>query len=365
MKILADDFRARWLGVIRAAAWMLLLLCLAGLLLEGALQVFAPSYRNHCFDAEFTGSQPIAMNSNGYRGPMVPVVRERGEIRVLGLGDSITFGTGVGAMDTWPLQIAQEYEGAGRVVAINAGMPATSIREATYAYATKWSEYRPDYVVLALSNNMVSLAWIRRNDEPRLPVNGFAGASSASALTRLNRLLHKACLPSFLSLNIEQSRYWLGLSNHPVDPVAPFGPMLAYGPFQGDLDPTLADRAWACAAEDLRALRDAVRERGSALLVAYVPARFRVSGSLLDNLKNVHTELHSISPEQRIAQLCSELGIEYVDAAAKLIRSRVEQTEGRCVYKPLYIPYDLSHLDRDGHRLVASKVAEKLRIPRR
>src|SRR5437016_3822832 len=70
--------------------------------IEVALRKFAPEYREHLFDAEFTGSHPLALNSRGLRGPEIPAERKPRELRILGLGDSTTFGTGVAWEETWP-----------------------------------------------------------------------------------------------------------------------------------------------------------------------------------------------------------------------------------------------------------------------
>src|SRR5438105_3949459 len=90
----------------RRAARDAIAILIAFAALEIALQFFAPRYRQHRFDAEYTGGAPIAVNSLGLRSPEVSPQKQRGERRVLVLGDSTTYGTGVSVAATWPQQLA-------------------------------------------------------------------------------------------------------------------------------------------------------------------------------------------------------------------------------------------------------------------
>ena len=41
---------------------------------ESGLQLFAPRYREHLFDAEFTGGRPLALNSQDMNQSIIPRV---------------------------------------------------------------------------------------------------------------------------------------------------------------------------------------------------------------------------------------------------------------------------------------------------
>ena len=77
---------------------------------ELLLQLIVPQYGHDFYDRTLTASQPVTFNADGYRGAAVPLEKQPGEFRVLALGDSTTFGTGVAIDDTWPLQLKKSLE---------------------------------------------------------------------------------------------------------------------------------------------------------------------------------------------------------------------------------------------------------------
>ena len=99
-QIFNDKAIANLKTTVRYIAVDLSKVLLAVVLLEALLQVTAREYTNNIFDREFTAGHPIAVSSLGNRGPMVPIKKAPGELRILGMGDSTTFGTGIAAEDT-------------------------------------------------------------------------------------------------------------------------------------------------------------------------------------------------------------------------------------------------------------------------
>lgn len=330
------------------------------LVLESMLQAWAPQYRRNLYDGEFTGSCPLDLNAEGYRGDAVPVAKEAKEVRVLALGDSVTFGAGVASNRTWPAQFGEMLsERSGRPVSvINAGMAGASLDELRFAYETLWSRHRPDVVAVAVSGNMVSLAWIRRDQTPAMPRNGYAAQPRYRSFikrlqTRSRRLRYSLCLPSFLSQNAERAMYWLGLANHNIDPRAPYGAMLAYGWRQGGLEPSLADRAWDLLAADLAELRDVVVSHGAELVVTFTPCRFELSSSLWDNEKAVPRYRLAIDPSAQLRTVCASLDIPFAEAldAVRERRCQIREREHRSA--PMYVSFHYNHLDVDGNRALA------------
>jgi len=347
--------------VLRDAAVILIVLAAA----EIVLQFVAPEYQRNLYDRDFTGSQPIGLNDEGYRGPVTPPARRPEERRIVCLGDSTTFGTGVGASDAWPFQLADVLRPRTPrpVSAMNVAFEGASLRTMQLAYHNQWAAYHPDVVALLASGNMVSLAWMQRNDAASQP-KYFRGPNNESRLDRLqdqaNRAFHKLRLPAFLSLNTQRGLYWLGVLNHNINPDMPAGALLAHGWRQGGLRDSEAEDAWSVFARDLRQFRDDVAQHGSVLVVAYSPTRFDVSDSVFDNEKNVPRGRFTIDPNLRFLRICSELGIPHVDAllAVRQLRREIEIRDHRPA--PMYIPFDYAHLDRDGHRALAEAFARSL-----
>jgi lysophospholipase L1-like esterase len=347
--------------VLRDAAVILIVLAAA----EIVLRFVGPEYQRNLYDRDFTGSQPIGLNDQGYRGPVTPPARQGDELRILCLGDSTTFGTGVGAPDAWPFQLAEALRARTPrpVSAMNVAFEGASLRTMQLAYHNQWAAYHPDAVALLTSGNMVSLAWMQRNDAASQP-NYFRGPNNESRLDRMedeaNRAFHKLRLPAFLSLNTQRGLYWLGVLNHNINPDMPAGAMLAHGWRQGGLSDSEAEDAWNVFARDLRQFRDDVAQHGEVLVVAYAPTRFDVSDSVFDNEKNVPRGRFTIDPNLRFLRICAELQIPHLDAmqAVRQQRREIEVRDHRLA--SMYIPFDYAHLDRDGHHALAEAFARSL-----
>ncbi len=326
-----------------------------------------PYYGHHVFDQDYTADFPMRINDEDYRGAKVLLPKPADDYRVLALGDSITFGTGVPSEATWPERLGAELErrSGKKVSVINAGIEGASLKDLSLAFDQKWSKYDPDLVALALTGNMVSLEVIAKVTTGHMPDERdakFNGPESASRQfsTRLYRATHYFCLPSFLSLNSQNVLYWVGLLDHSVDPAAPYGAVLAHGYSQGNMDPTLAGEAWTRLEGDLAVLRDKIRTRGKTLLVSYVEPRFLLTGDRRDNEKNVPLERLTIDVAAKVAEISARLGLGIVDAteALRAGRARLDATEHR--FAPMYIPFDYAHLDPDGHQALAATLATQV-----
>lgn len=338
-------------------------LLLATILLESILQVTAREYTNNVFDREFTGGHPIAVSSAGNRGPLLPIKKAPGELRILGMGDSTTFGTGIGAEDTWPAQLAKVFQKNGaKSTYINGSLEGYSLKEINSVYRKLWSKYKPDLVVLAVDNNLVSMTWFRRNDTA-VPANPYLEPIRKSKLADVKSQFKLLATPSWLKINSQKGLYLLGLANNNLKPEAPLGATLALGWKQADLPPDLPERAWKQFETDLKVLRDSVAADGRSLAVVYLPARFMAFNGFSDNEQQVPKQRLTIDAGKRLGAISQSLGLPYVDSteAVHRGRSRIAEEEGR--FAPMYIKFDTVHLDRDGHKAVAEDLFGLLRKP--
>lgn len=354
--------RPRTRRLARALLRDALLVILALVLLEAGLRRLDPRYRQHLFDADFSGGFPVALNAQGFRGPELPSGRKPGEFRLLALGDSTTFGTGVAWEEAWPQAGGRKLaETLGRTVTpINAGVPAASLQDLRFAVKGAWGETRPDAVVLAVSANMVSFGWIRREREGAMPVHvlpsdELRASRSYQVKTGARRLWSRSCLPSFFLLNGERAMYALGLQDHLVDATAPYGAMLAHGWRQVGLDPAIGESAWGLFERDLAALRDAVGARGAKFYVTTIPCRFMLTEDRGDNEKFVPRKRLTVVPSERVERICSGLGIPVIDGAAALREARAADGSAS-----LYLQADYAHLDPAGHRALGEAVARRM-----
>ncbi len=342
-------------------------LVLAGLALlsEAALRIYAPQFADQFTDFQYTRGHPFDFNSMGFRGPLPPRAKKKGEFRVLCLGDSTTFGTGVSSEATWPRRLESELKTrTGRPTSvINGALEGASLPGLLYTYDHAWKGYRPDWVVLALYANMVAGGWILRDGGYKPPWNGRFEYSKKHPIvpwtTKVNRLLHEVCLPSALLLAAHTFCFQLGLQGHLVDPADPHGFQLAYGWRQGDLPPDLPVKAWKVLERDLAALKTRTASRGARLLVTFLPCRFSLSGRWTDNYQAVPRDRLTIDPVEKAGEICRAMGIPYVNSLEAL-RKRRKELEARGVRAPMYILGDFGHLDEEGHKAVAEALASFL-----
>ncbi len=340
-------------NTVRCIAVDLSKVLLAVVLLEALLQVMASEYTNNVFDREFTGGHPIAVHSPGNRGPVIQIKKAPGELRILGMGDSTTFGTGIAAEDTWPAQLATLFQKNGKAVTyINSALEGYSLKEINSVYRNLWSQYKSDLVVLAVDNNLVSMTWFRR-DDISVTVNPYLEPIAKSKLAGLKNQFKILATPSWLKINSQKALYFVGLANNNLKADVPLGATLALGWQQADLPPDLADRAWKQFESDLSILRDSVAADGRSLAVVYLPNRFIAFDGFYDNEQQVPRGRLTIDAGKRLGEISKSLGLSYVDTTegVRRGRSQIAQKEGR--FAPMYIKFDNTHLDKDGHKAVA------------
>lgn len=96
-------------------------------------------------------------NEHGFRGASVAQARAPGIERWAVVGDSFTFGTGVGEDETLAVQLEQRARAQGRrVEVLNWGVPAYNARESTALLAALQPRFTPDKVLYVLYINDAS-----------------------------------------------------------------------------------------------------------------------------------------------------------------------------------------------------------------
>jgi hypothetical protein len=98
--------------------------------------------------------QRVRINSQGFRGPEIPVEKPPSTVRMAFLGSSTTLGFFLAEADSWPTRVgaalAGRYSGCHFEV-INAGFPATRSVDALQQFRHKLARFAPDAVVMLLS----------------------------------------------------------------------------------------------------------------------------------------------------------------------------------------------------------------------
>ena len=95
-------------------------------------------------------------NAHGFRGPEFSIEKAAGELRIICMGDSHTYGEGVEESQTYPSrleQIMKEAAGRRRVEVINMGVSGYSSCQGLLLLEKEALKLAPDYVVIAYGSN--------------------------------------------------------------------------------------------------------------------------------------------------------------------------------------------------------------------
>ena len=155
------------------------------------LWTFRPSA---VLDVPSLGISGVRTNARGLRGPDVPDRREPGELRVVCIGDSVTFGLGLADDRTFPARLEAALRAdprlAGRTVRVlNAGVPGYSAVQGE-RLLRRLADVRPDVVV----------AWFGMNDakpslgrpDAQLRGDGATSGAAPGSSLRIVRVLSRA-----------------------------------------------------------------------------------------------------------------------------------------------------------------------------
>jgi HEAT repeat protein len=123
-------------------------------------------------------------NRDGLRDRPHPLDKPAGTYRVVGLGDSVTFGYGFTRSESWPhaLQGLVDARGPG-VEVFSVALPGWSTRQERYAYERIARRYRPDAVVLAVVLNDMEDLYNNLSQPPRLLVELFKRSALVRGVT--------------------------------------------------------------------------------------------------------------------------------------------------------------------------------------
>jgi lysophospholipase L1-like esterase len=250
-------------------------------------------------------------NALGFRDEPFPIEKPDGELRIMALGDSFTYGMGARLETTWAQVLEQRLrqERSSPVEVINAGFAAGS-------------HYPPGY-----------LDWLRSDGmafEPDILILGFC----------LNDMSIDIPMLSYARVDPQP---WLGgrsrLLNHFQRNVAQRKAASVSADFTDTV--TRDDSTWRQTQAALVEMRDFLAERGCRFVVAVFP----MLSQLGENYP--YLGLHTM-----VNEVCAANAIEYVDLLPQ-VRGLDERT--------LWADRKDQHPNRLGHRLLAEGIFEYLR----
>jgi lysophospholipase L1-like esterase len=345
------------------------------LLLEGAVRVFWPQnpeyYDSDKFTRPVAGTRfhenvpnsfsdsfigvPVNINHLGLRGPEVSIAKPPGSVRILGVGDSITFGYGVRSEETFLSLLERTLNGSAqnnvRYEVLNSGVGATGFDYYYYVLRTKAVLLQPDVVIVNICLNDIHVY----RDATGTTLAPPGTPKKKTRVRRLNEWLlrhSQLYLTCYVGLKSVLYRYRV----------------LDLQQIQGGtflpLDPPSAsqDRAWASSLDLLSNIVDLSRRSGYRLLLVVFPVEMQLSPDTLKLYRDQYhlrlgPEVLSGEPQRRIAEFGASHGVPVLDL---LPAFRARGSE-RLYLRNKSIKYDPAHPSVRGHQIAADEIVHSLR----
>ncbi|MEW6775164.1 MAG: hypothetical protein AB1405_02645 [Bdellovibrionota bacterium] len=282
----------------------------------------------------------IVTNSHGFRDQEIPDVKQPGEIRILVLGDSITWGDYLPASQVY-VERSQHHLAnltPGRTAeVINAGVGAIGLREEINILMEEGLQVHPDIVVNAFYLN------------DSRPPTGFSEEPSqkgpARILSWLRRhsvladQLYKTMKTWKRDRNLEKTEFrWitedkrLDWKKDPGD----FQELARLARF--DWGAAWDESSWTLVDEEYARLRSLAKQHGFQVVTAALPVRYQVEAEFLEDL-----------PQRTLQKKAAEAGFGFIDFLPFLREHRGE-----------HLFFDQCHLTVEGNEIAGKALAEFL-----
>ncbi len=334
---------------------------------EIGVRLVFPDTARMLYSKTLTGGYPVAHNSHGLRDREFPVQRPPDELRLVCLGNSTTFGTGVADEDTYAKQLESLLNtrpGQCRTLVINGGGQGASVEQMQSFLQDKGLAFDPAVVVIGFSPSALGMTARGQAAAPN-PGTPAQAPPVTGRLKQLNRAVREAMLAvhiqlsqsylyAFCDAQIRRRFYRLGVLRDRMDKTA--GAIYAYAFDVPGVDLTEIESVYATFAEQIGRVKALLDQRGIPCVVLGMPSRFELSEESADNERGFELRRIRIQPLERVGQLCAQLGVAYVDLRPAMRAARAAMQAGRRDWDDLYTPLDYTHLDRAGLRIAAEEL---------
>ena len=287
------------------------------------------------------------INALGLRGELPVTPKPKDEFRVLAIGDSTTFGWGVGDTETYSAQLEKllrvKFPGR-RLSVVNGGVGAYDLERAAGLLRHFAPSLRPDMVLVGVYWNdlpyeRMSPDGVPQGAPPASPTSVAPAASGPS------KPFHIGNQPSRLNLILRSSRALYVLRQAWLSALAPT--TVATNLVQWEMallegrETPAIDAGWKDIESTLGEIRAFGEAGGFPVGVVIIPIRAQVEASY-----------PAAAYQTRVRRIAESLGMFVVDPLQHLI----EQPD----HKGLFIPYDRMHLSALGNAQIARAAFEVL-----
>ena len=295
---------------------------------------------------------PVAVNRLGLRDREIAVPKPAGTVRILGVGDSVTFGYGVRLEETFLKVLEAHLEvnaGAVRYEVVNAGVEECGLDGYYEILRALGPTLEPDLVVVGIVLNDIQ----RYNDLERSP--RLAGAALEPGVARQ---LHGALLRrSQLYLAAVRGARSILYRLHVLDVSDLYGsPLRAVQPGGQPLA-----RAWESSLDVLERLVALARAQGVPIVLAVFPVEVQLDAAAIERYRRdfgvtVPAQALDGEPQRRLRAFGAAHGVPVIDLLPAL---RAAGGDDLYLRKGL-VRFDPVHLSPRGHQIVAETIYRAL-----
>jgi lysophospholipase L1-like esterase len=290
------------------------------------------------------------INALGLRGTLPMDPRRPGSVRILAVGDSTTFGWGVGDAETYTYQLQDRLTSAfpGRgVEVVNGGVVSYDLEQTAVLLRRLAPAVHPDIVLIGLFWNDLPYQHVSPDGEPQSASSAAPPSPGSDAQKPVaRRTFRMANEPSRLNRILRASRFlfvlrhtWLGAMAS--SDVAANQVQWEMALLEGRQSRSIDD-AWRQLEATLAGIASAAAARGFAAGVLIVPIRAQVEASYPD-----------AEYQSRVRAIAASLGLFVVDPLPRFVEHPDRAS--------LFIPYDRMHFSARGNALLADAAFEALR----
>jgi len=275
----------------------------------------------------------VVINSQGLRDDPISLEKPRGVYRILGLGDSVTFGWQVGQGETYLARLESMLntdDPSRRYEVINAGVPAYNLGN-ELAYLKEYGiRYQPDLVIVGFcvlnDADGVQAVYARNGNIASVPLDSpFAPTDAGGVVARIKGFLRrKSYLYHFVTQQYGMLRSRWRKSSQTSDTALRW-------PFPLKKE----DELWERITSQILEMQDVAEEHGAGLLLVIFPVEAQVM-----------SEDAPLVPQEVLVDFAQRIGIPVVDPLPVF----------RGHESSLVFTDEFSHPSVLGHRLVAEEV---------
>lgn len=309
-------------------------------------------YLNRPNQNAYTVDAPVHINSFGFRGPEFNPEREDGQVRILGLGNSLSFGAGVADDETYFAYLEKELSGhfpQQRIQVLNAAIIGFTIRQYIPFMQSVLPKLKPDLVLLGahwrdlhfnprfgqLTNQVDSEAWkmIKKKFDDRNVKNGAGEGLKGEVFNRVKDLMRHW-------RSIYVCNYHLMQLKEEIKP--PNFKMWQKSFLSGDETEPIRQRRIQ-ARKTLSRMKEICEEQNVRLAIVIFP-----------DYKQITRLYPSSLWPSILIEICRDLNLPYVELLSAT-KKAYEKLGGSS-----FIPYDITHYSADSNRYLAKEVFDFL-----